>query len=239
VLLRRFTAAPGNHLLVFDLVVGRERESSPRSVAFVKDLIRIDADIAETTWGKVEALLPKAFDALDDASLLDRPELVAVVKDCIALHWARSKMMQQVSERAWNNAKLKSTERLFDDEEELARIFRDRYGLHPAGSGGLLAVVEDIQVEVRQRLDQQDFFGQQLREVFDDVRELVAGLELQIAEAQDGELCIGDAPAQSLRKGPSYIHVGCLAMCPGAKPTPSCSRSGPVTSLPLVPGRSG
>jgi hypothetical protein len=214
VLLRRFSVPPRNHLIVFDLVTGRERESSAKRTGFVKDFVSLDPGTAEALWSQVEAKLPSAFDALDDGSLLDRPELVAVVKDCIALHWARSKMMQRVHERAWDSAKQKSARRLFSDEEELARAFRDRYGLHPAGPGGLLAVVEDIQGEVQQRLNQQDFFGQQVREVFDHVRELVAGLALQIAQAEEGELCVGDAPAQSLRKGSSYIHVGPLGGVP-------------------------
>jgi hypothetical protein len=214
VLLRRFTVSPQNHLIVFDLVTGQERESSPKGTGFVKNFVSLNPGTAEALWSQVEAKLPAAFDALDDGSLLDRSDLVAVVKECIALHWARSKMMQRVHERAWDSAKQKSAKRLVSDEEELARAFRDRYGLHPAGPGGLLAVVEDIQGEVRRRLDQQDLFGQQVREVFDQVRALVAGLELQIAQVEEGELCVGDAPAQSLRKGSSYIHVGPLGGVP-------------------------
>ncbi len=77
-------------------------------------------------------------------------------------------------------------------------------------------------------MDQEDLFGQQVREVFEDVRALVAGLELQITEAQEGELCIGDALAQSLRKGPSYIHVGVLGGVPwNEADTSCCPRSAP------------
>lgn len=88
-------------------------------------------------------------------------------------------------------------------------------------------------------MDQEDLFGQQVREVFEDVRALVAGLELQITEAQEGELCIGDAPAQSLRKGPSYIHVGVLGGVPWNEADTSCCPSVRSTSPLWVLRRNG
>lgn len=58
---------------------------------------------------------------------------------------------QRVHELAWDSAKQRSAKRLFSDEEELGRIFETGTACTPAGLRGLLAVVEDIQSEVRRR----------------------------------------------------------------------------------------
>jgi hypothetical protein len=90
-LLGRFADASSGKLKAYYLPWRREYDNPPSRVGRVKKYIKYDPQMYEDYWNaEVENHLPTAFAAVDNGTIFDHPDLVKVLKDCIALHWARS-----------------------------------------------------------------------------------------------------------------------------------------------------
>ena len=102
-LLARFADAETGKLKAYHVPRGlpgrREYDNPPSRVGRVPKYMKFRPQEHEDRWNaEVENHLPVAFAAVDDGTILDRPGLVSVLKDCIALHWARSAAYKQAHE---------------------------------------------------------------------------------------------------------------------------------------------
>lgn len=119
VLRRRFVDPSTGLLAVYDLIEGTERLLPPQVVGFVRGFIRRDAAEAERLWQQTERRLSKVFAAVDDHTILEEPDLLDVLRDAIAMHWARSKTLLAVFEQTWRRLRGKRREILLQDKEKL------------------------------------------------------------------------------------------------------------------------
>lgn len=101
-LLARYTDPSTGKLKAFYLPRRREFDKPPSAVGRVEGFIKHKPQEHESFWStEVEVFLPAAFAAVDNGSVLDHPNHVKVLKDCIALHWARSKTYKESHEKSF------------------------------------------------------------------------------------------------------------------------------------------
>jgi Protein of unknown function (DUF4238) len=210
-LLKRFTDASSDKLKEYYLPRRREYDNSPSRAGRVKDYIRHDPQAHEDYWNtEVESHLSAAFAAVDDGTILDCPDLVMVLKKCIALHWARSAAYKKAHEELFENVTEQQKRQWLEDfRPVLERAFYFRYGLYPAGSEALEHINELLH-EAPEIVTSGEFFAGRVRHNFDVARNHFASSNLEVARPPAGmQFLIGDSPALSIavRNGQLYTKV--------------------------------
>jgi hypothetical protein len=100
VLLRRIIDPATRMLAGYHLASQHEYRKAPRSVGWVDGFIKHEPKVHEDYWNvEVENHLHDAFQAVDDRSIFGKPRQIQILKDCIALHWARSKSYKEFHEK--------------------------------------------------------------------------------------------------------------------------------------------
>lgn len=95
VLQRRWASPPCKLIAVVDVSTGQVNDQrGPGGAGWEKDFIEHDPDVAEQLWKTVEDDLPSAFALLDRDDLAVPDRQADLIRDCIALHWARSRAMR-------------------------------------------------------------------------------------------------------------------------------------------------
>jgi len=208
VLLRRWTV--DSQLLVYDLRYDRARLRSPRAEGYIRGFTRVGATEFEARWGAIERGMPPVFRALDGGNLFDDPPSVARLKDFFALHFARSRTLQEVHRRS-NDHALSSLQQDEDlrNPARLDELFLARFGLHPAGPGARMAAYEAALDQIAARTDVGSaFFGERVDENFERVRAELDGWGLQIGVARGGaEFVISDDPVQTVQSASGRVGV--------------------------------
>jgi hypothetical protein len=197
-LLRRWVDARGR-LVAHRLVHNTTKIKAPRGEGYIAGLISHRPDEAERRWGHYEEAMPAVFGALDRGDLFDHADLVAALKDFLALHFARSRTMREMFMRSRDESQqLEDIFGMTTDPDLLARFFREQFGLDPAGPEALLLARDTIIEMVKDRFgDGGPVFERRLEEHFAKFQE-VAHTEwcVQIGIAQEAEFLIGDDPVQ-------------------------------------------
>lgn len=92
---------------------GRWRPKSPSAVGYVEDYVRHDSIGAEAVWQRTETLLATALNELDGGVVPEGGSRTEqAVKDCLALHWARSHSFKAAADKAWERVRRASIEDL-------------------------------------------------------------------------------------------------------------------------------
>lgn len=124
---------------------GRWRPKSPSAVGYVEDYVRHDSAGAEAVWQRTETLLATALDELDGGVAPARGSRTEqTVKDCLALHWARSHSFKAAADKAWERVRRASLEDLARRPELLARVFAQRTGRDDPTAEDLADVNDDL-----------------------------------------------------------------------------------------------
>lgn len=102
-LLRRFLGPTnqGDRLLAYNLRFGGANLRTPRAVGKLENFVKIDSQETERLWGLTEQDLPAAIDAARTRRVLRDLKHVAVIKDAIALHFARSLDTLESADQNW------------------------------------------------------------------------------------------------------------------------------------------
>jgi hypothetical protein len=199
VLLRRFINPATQMLTGYHLASQRDYSKSPRSVGWVDGFIKYQPQVHEDYWkAEVEDHLHDAFQAVDDRSIFSKPRQIQVLKDCIALHWARSKSYQEIHDKVLEFVTARHKEEWSRHRRDLlTTAFYYKYGLHAAGPEAL-AHIND---ELREPLDpvvNGSWFVTRLRANFEAARQRFQREHLEIGEPPAvQQLLIGDAPVLS------------------------------------------
>jgi hypothetical protein len=100
---RRFLGptSQGGRLLAYNLQYGKAKLRSPREVGKLRDFVQIDSEETEHLSGLTEQELPSAIDAARTLRVLHDLKHVAVIKDAIALHFARSLDTLESVNQSW------------------------------------------------------------------------------------------------------------------------------------------
>ncbi|MGW5744991.1 DUF4238 domain-containing protein [Amycolatopsis sp. NPDC003861] len=164
----------------------------------IPNFIRYASRSLEELWkSSVEDHLHRVSAAIRDRSILDKPDLITVVKDCIALHLARSPRYLEV-----HAASIKKVERKLKPDvvarfrEPLSRLFLKKYGIYPVGDEALGSVVDDLFADWRSANSDGLLERQDIEEAFERIRGTFAPLQINVMFSPPGsEFLISDAPA--------------------------------------------
>ena len=216
VILRRF--CDEDHLLSrCALAHVHVRRVGPDGVFRTARLHPDDPSLFEARWKDVEDSLPAALAAVDDGTVLAKPDLVVVLRQCIAIHMARSGDLLRVHDLATAVFRDAILPRLRSDPRIRDRFRREHFGLEPAGPEAMEIEALRAIEEARGQVEDSGFHAERMLESYDEALKVVDGNGLQVGVAAEGEFLIGDAPAQTLREG--HDGVGPLGGVPWSKAT--------------------
>jgi hypothetical protein len=216
VILRRF--CDEDHLLSrCALAHVQVRSVGPDGVFRTARLHPDDPSLFEARWKEVEDSLPAALAAVDDGTLLGRPDLLVVVRQCVAIHMARSGDLLRVHDLATAVFRDAMLPRLRSDRRIRDRFRREHFGLEPAGPEAIEIAARRAVEEARRQVEDSGFHAERMLASYDEALKVVDGKGLQVCVAAEGEFLIGDVPAQSLRK--DHDGVGPLGGVPWSEAT--------------------
>ena len=198
VLLRQFCMPTphGDRLLSHSLQYGHALLRAPRGVAKQKDFVKIDSRETERVWGLTEQALPDALAAARTRRIFKSPKYVALIKDAIALHFARSLDVRQVDNALQERLLVTQREAFLADKQGMEALFYLKYHLHPPASEKAREIIADDFLSTTTRLlSSGTYFRLRVVDMFHAAREMTESLGLQIMSPQRGEFLIGDVPA--------------------------------------------
>ena len=200
VVLRQFAMGRNKSLTVYDRTKGRVFRTGPGAVFKCSKFIAHDAQEAENRWGLVETRLPKAYLAVESRQALEDPATLDILRDVLALHWARSPATRALHEKVGDEVLRESRLSYARQPEVLRQLFRARTGgLHPGGIEALQWVNEDLHRIPPDTMNR--FFAERNAVHYQQAREYFARFQIQIGYASQGEFLIGDAPVVTLKHG--------------------------------------
>jgi hypothetical protein len=195
-ILRRFVGSAGDRLAYYDIERHICRPVGPDRAGQYEKLVVFDEHVAEDLWRVAEERLPEAYRAIEDRSLFDKPELVALLKDSIALHWARSPHARDRSDA--NFARVKEAQAnwwLANRSSDLARWFQERHsGIIPTGPGALRITIQELQATSTEIVNSGLWFSKRVPQFFETARMLAASRPLTVVHAADADFVLGDVP---------------------------------------------
>ena len=185
----------------FEFDSGKLEPRSPATCMYMPLFISAAPAAAEQLWGSVENRLPAALAAVDDASILSRPDCIATIKDCIAMHLARSKGMAWTREESLQRAAAKlKVEMMTNHRQWLLDRFRRRYGVVGVGFQAMERAADDFIEQAAPLVNTAETFWASVRELFELFKAFFGKQQLEIASPESGEFLLGDFPAVALPK---------------------------------------
>jgi hypothetical protein len=157
----------------------------------------------------MEDRLPGVLQAVDDGTALGDPDALEVLRDCLAVHMARSRDLAALDDVVWRVAGPAAVDRLaarLAGDPRVADSFRLRHsGLEPAGREALVMEAKAIAGELlgtsTADVEASSFRADRMLDLYQQARHRLDGAGVEIGVAREGEFLISDAPAQSLKAG--------------------------------------
>ena len=198
VLLRQFTVPTkdGERLLAHSIQYGKSKLRAPKGVGKLENFVKIDSQETEDLWGQTERHLPEALAAARTRRIFANPKHVAVIKDAIALHFARSLELLQAHAMIWEHGLERTRQQYIADEAAMSTLFYKRYGLFPPSARTAGEIISSqLLAETRQLYESGVIFRLRVVDMFHAARQLAARAGLEIIRPASGEFLIGDVPA--------------------------------------------
>jgi hypothetical protein len=198
-LLRRFCGptSHGDRLLSHNLQFGKARLLSPRAVGKLTNFVKIDSEETERLWGLIEQNLPAAIDAARTRRVLQNPRHVEVIKDAIALHFARSLDTLESADRTWRDGLASARARFLADRPSMEHLFYLKHGFVAAGSAVAEEIADDLLKDAMALYQSGAAFRLRVVDVFEATRRMAASARLEIIRPRRGQFLLGDVPAIS------------------------------------------
>lgn len=192
----------GPFIKMMDLRTQVDRRVATSDAGFEKDFIRVDSFNSEQVWGETETLIPAALRATREGTVLGRPEQLQVLRQVVALHFARSFTTLIVVEQTWPTKRAEIIENLQDTAGvRISEAFERRFG-RPATRPEIARTVE---YAARTGLDQVVQSGAYARirieQLYDQALERFEPWGVQVVRAPDNNLVISDNPVVLARVG--------------------------------------
>jgi hypothetical protein len=160
----------------------------------------------ERTWQRVETRIPFALEAIRDGRALGIPRVADTIRNCLAMHMARTLDILAVNDTVWLEARERSVASIAA-RPSTADSFRARRGLEPVGPGALEAEARTLYDEAVAAEKASPHTAESMLEWYASARAFLAGLEIEIGRAVEGEFLISDAPAQAIKFDATGVGV--------------------------------
>jgi|CXWL01.1.fsa_nt_gi hypothetical protein len=204
VLLRRFAGRRRSEVGVLDL---RSATASPGKIAEVgvlTDFVVKGADTTEEKWRKVEQALPYAFTLIEQRRILDNQKFVTVIKDCIALHFARSFALTEMYKRE-RHAKRQQVADDVLSEVPATHVIRALTGIEVPPSGANYIARDLIARKFDTNIEDHALPAQILLQNYERGRQHAANADLEFWYAPECELILGDVPAAAYERATNKV----------------------------------
>lgn len=201
IILRRFClpTTQGDRLFAHSLQIGKGKLSATKSVGKLENFVKIDSQATETLWGQTEQYLPAAIDAARTSRIFKNPHHVQVLKDAIALHFARSLEALASTKAIWERGLAEARAAYLSDPEAMADLYYRKHGLHVPPADSVSEQIADDLLEAAETLHRRGIaFRLRVVDLFEQARRLAATAGLQILRPARGEFLIGDVPAVTI-----------------------------------------
>ena len=230
-LMRQFciATAQGDRLLSYNLQFGGTRLLPTAQVGKLRDFVKIDSDATEQLWGLTEQDLPAAIKAASSGQVLQNPKHVAVIKDAIALHFARSLDTLESVEQNWQQTLATARATYLADRPAMEELFYQKHGYYASGSTVAEEIADDLLRETTTLYQSGAYFRLRVVDVFEETRRMAAAASLEIIWTRRGrfQFLFGDVPAISVGAGGAALGI------PGGVPFGDAT----TVFLPLSPTR--
>jgi len=229
-LLRRFCipTSQGDRLLSYNLQYGKTQLLSTRQVGKLKDFVKIDSEETEKIWARTEQDLPDAIDAARTGRLFKNPKHVAVIKEAIALHFARSLDTLDSTKALWEKTLSDARAAYLANPQAMEQIFYLKHGFVAGGAYVAEQVADDLLAHTRALYQSGAAFRLRVVDVFEEARARAASANLEIIRPnRRGQFLLGDVPAISVGPGGHALGI------PGGVPFGDAT----TVILPLSPTR--
>lgn len=203
VVLRKFTERIGakqqRKLMVYDLKDATARLYGADGAGYAADFVKIDSEATEAAWKKVEDKLGLAIDAAESGTVLSDPTLTEILRNAIALHFARSYQIRDIHEYAFDQTYTQMFDRLAATPQSQDE-FRRTYGLEPAGPEARLLGAQALLGGSRDLFSKGTLFRLRVQSIYETVCDLfqTSGLEILVPLSSNKEFLIGDVPALTI-----------------------------------------
>lgn len=198
-LLNRFASSAGL-IGAYDVRHGVTKLRTSKAVGFQENFVNHERDATEAIWKEVEDHVSSVFNDIDrQAGQLSEPT-VRVVKDLVALHFARSLATSSGHAEALTGVE----QALRNDKPRLARLARLKHeGLHLDHAPSVLTdIADEIIAGVRADEATGTIFRDDVVRYYEVTRAHFSAYSLMVRPVVTGtELLLGDCPAVSVSHG--------------------------------------
>jgi hypothetical protein len=188
----------GYQLREFLVATGlKTRPTSVKRACTVENFVKLDSQRSEEHWGRFETRFPEAIASAENSTLFSRPDLVEVIKDLLALHFARSYEIQVAIQNIRGPGISDFMTAVGLDDAWLVQAHLDRFGFEVTdlvvARGRLEAAVSQ---EFNSHTESGVYFRLRIPDYFQGAREIVTNSRLQILRpsSANDEFLIGDNP---------------------------------------------
>lgn len=185
---------------------GRWRPKSPAAVGYVKDFVQHDSSAVGALWNTVETRLPQAILMVRNG-IAPEPGSAekSIVRDCVALHWARSKATKTAAERAWVKVQAEHEKDFRHRGRHVLAALHTRRTGRPGTREELDALNAELNTGPEEVLDGRHF-ATSVPELYEFARNRFATNHIQVMMCDDrvDDLVISDRPVLT----PTYKRPG-------------------------------
>lgn len=197
-LLKAFSDTTGN-VAVYNAERHLRQLKPPGAGIFTTKFDSYDSRGSEDFWNSFETNFPRAMQKIRQRSALDDPDAVGILKDLMAVHWARSPAIMVARDLAVDAMVEGSKRKMLDEHPGMvSRALRERTGLVVAPRSAMQWIVDTTHERVVDA-NQAMWHSQRNPVNFKAARDYFETLELQVAYVQSGDLVISDCPVITAR----------------------------------------
>ena len=198
VVLRQF--CDDRHLLIPFSLTWRKAQKpiGPDGVCWEERIHPDDAQAFEDVWKAGEDRLPEALAAIESRTILADGPLMDILRECLAVHLARSNVLIRVDDLAVQNSRPRIEQWAADDPRLIARHRQEHEGLYPTVDEARRYAARLMDRELS-RIDATSDLANRFLRLYQVAKARVNKHPIEIGVAQEGEFLIGDAPAQSYK----------------------------------------
>jgi hypothetical protein len=196
----------GNRLLCYNLQFGGTSLLPTKQVGKLRNFVKIDSEATEELWGRTEQDLPAAIKAARTRRVLKNPKHVAVIKDAIALHYARSRTILESVEKNWQETLATARAAYMANQPAMQELFYQKHGYWAGGSTVAEEIADDLLSGATALNQSGAYFRLRVVELFEEARRRAAAARLEIIWSRRGQFqfLFGDVPALTIPDGAPF-----------------------------------